>query len=410
MIDHRRLGRELEYFHSAPLVGAGLPIWLPDGAAARQAIEDYLRELERRAGYRHVYSPPLARRELYERSGHLAHFAADMFAAVPDGEQELYLRPSLCPHHAMVFASRGRSHRELPLRIAELGGMYRDERSGVLGGLSRVRAVSLNDGHIFCAEEQVAGEVAGALELMRRAHRAVGVEPAAYRLSLPGDAAGSAGAGSAAGKSSSYAPDAAWDRAAALLREGLRAVGVPYVEAPGEAAFYGPKIDVQIVDPAGRESTLSTIQVDFHQPKRFDLSYVDSSGRRRVPVLVHRSLLGSMERLVAHLLEAHDGALPPWCAPVQAVVLPVADAQGDAAAEFGARAVRAGLRAEVWSDGSVGARVRHAALRRVPFVAVVGAREARAGSVALRGRGAAEAVHPVPAALALLAAGCAPPL
>ncbi|GIJ51111.1 hypothetical protein Val02_79970 [Virgisporangium aliadipatigenens] len=299
MRDHRRIGRELGYFHSAPLVGAGLPIWLPDGAAARHAVESYLHEVERRAGYRHVYSPPLARREMFERSGHLPHFAEEMFPGMADGEGELFLRPSLCPHHAQVYASRGRSYRELPLRVGELGPMHRMERSGVLGGLSRVRAVSLNDGHIFCRPDQVAGEIARELGLLRRAHRAVGIEAARYRLSL-------------AGAGDKYVKELPWERAAQLLREGLAGAGLRADEEPGEAAFYGPKIDVQIVDPAGREQTLSTVQVDFFQPERFGLSYVDADGERRRPVMVHRSLLGSMERLMAHLLEVHDGALPAW--------------------------------------------------------------------------------------------------
>src|SRR5688572_10408664 len=252
MIDHRRLGRDLEIFHSAPMVGAGLPIWLPAGAAARHAIEEYLRELERRHGYRHVYSPPLAQREMNERSGHLAHFGAEMFPEMAG----LHQRPSLCPHHAMVFASRGRSYRDLPLRIAELGPMYRNERSGVLGGLSRVRAVSLNDAHICCAPAQVVDELEGVFRLMREAHAAVRIRPARYRLSLPGDGS-------------------RFVESVAMLRAALDRAGVSYVEAPGEAAFYGPKIDVQIDDPAGREWTLSTIQVDLHQPAAFDLSYVD---------------------------------------------------------------------------------------------------------------------------------------
>jgi threonyl-tRNA synthetase len=391
MIDHRKLGRELDIFHSVPLVGAGLPIWLPDGAAVRHAIEEYLRELERRAGYRHVYSPPLAKREMYERSGHLAHFAGEMFAPMPDGEQELYLRPSLCPHHAMVFGSRGRSYRELPLRIAELGPMYRMERSGVLGGLSRVRAISLNDAHIFCAREQAAGEVARVLDQIRMAHAAVGIEAAAYRLSLP-------------------ANGDEWGWAIAVLRDALRDAQVSYVDAPGEAAFYGPKIDVQVVDAGGRELSLSTVQVDVHQPARFGLSYVDASGGRDVPVMVHRSLLGSMERLIGYLLEVHEGALPAWCAPVQVAVFPVADAQYEAAGAFAGAAVARRLRAEVWGDGSLGARVREAARRRVPYVAVIGAREAADGGVMLRGRDAVERAYAASEALELLAAAGAPPL
>jgi threonyl-tRNA synthetase len=379
MRDHRKLGRELGYFHSAPLIGAGLPLWLPDGAAARHAVESYLHELERRAGYRHVYSPPLAKREMYERSGHLPHFADEMFPGMRDGDGELFLRPSLCPHHAQVYASRGRSYRELPLRVGELGAMYRGERSGVLGGLSRVRAVSLNDGHIFCRPDQVAAEIARELNMLQRAHRAVGIEAARFRLSLPGEG----------GK---YVRDLPWEHAAALLREGLAAAGLHAEEAPGEAAFYGPKIDVQIVDPAGREQTLSTVQVDFHQPQRFELSYVDAEGERQRPVMVHRSLLGSMERLMAHLLEVHDGALPAWCAPVQAVVLPVGGGQADAAREFAERAIAQGLRVEVRYDGSLGARIRQAVERRVPYQAVIGEREAASGGASLRGHDGEEAL------------------
>jgi threonyl-tRNA synthetase len=186
MIDHRKLGRELELFSSDPLIGAGLPVWLPAGAAARHAVEEYIREVERQAGYQHVYSPPLAKRAMYERSGHLAKFGDEMFPPMPDGEDELMLRPSICPHHAMVFASRGRSYRDLPLRIAELGSMFRAERSGVLGGLSRVRAISLNDAHNFCALDQVGAEVAAVLELMNQAHARLGFAPSGFRLSLRG--------------------------------------------------------------------------------------------------------------------------------------------------------------------------------------------------------------------------------
>ncbi|MGC9668031.1 threonine--tRNA ligase [Planosporangium sp. 12N6] len=393
MNDHRRLGRDLELFHSAPLVGAGLPIWLPDGAAARYAVESYLREEERRAGYRHVYSPPLARREMYERSGHLANFADDMFAGIPDGTDELYLRPSLCPHHAMVFAARGRSYRDLPLRVAEIGPMYRAERSGVLSGLSRVRAISLNDAHLFCAPEQVVDEVAAVLAMVRRAYGALGIPSARYRLSLAGGGKGK------------YVDDpAGWARAEAMLREALRRAGVRYEDAPGEAAFYGPKIDVQVAGAGGREVTLSTVQVDFHQPARFDLSYVDAGGARVRPVLVHRSVVGSLERLFAHLVEVHGGAFPVWYAPVHLVAVPVGEAQCAAAEELVDRCVAAGLRAEVDRDGTVAARVRAASVRRkVPYVAVLGAREAAEGSVSMRLRdGTRRDRLPVDEALALV--------
>ncbi|GAB3065373.1 threonine--tRNA ligase [Micromonospora schwarzwaldensis] len=404
MIDHRRLGRDLELFVSDPLAGAGLPIWLPAGAAARHAVEEYVRELERRAGYRHVYSPPLGKRELFERSGHLDFFADDMFPPMRlSADDEFVLRPALCPHHALVFRARGRSYRELPLRVAELGGMYRAERSGVLGGLSRVRAISLNDAHNFCALEQVGDEVREILRLIGEAHAALGVRPAGFRLSLRGPGQRYVG------------DDAGWARAEELLRAALD--GVDAVEVPGEAAFYGPKIDIQIMDAAGRESTISTVQLDFDKPERFDLSYTDSDGRRKRPVMVHRSLVGSMERLFAYLIEVHQGAFPAWYAPVQLLLLPVDDAQAGAARRLGREAEAAGLRVEVDAGGSLGARIRDASRRRVPYVGVVGAREAADGAVSLRlrdGRGldpmaGADALTLIGAVVASRSAGLLPP-
>ncbi|MFF7979782.1 threonine--tRNA ligase [Streptomyces sp. NPDC007901] len=372
MHDHRRLGRELGLFDTDPLMGAGLPYWLPDGAVVRHTLEEYVRDAERRAGYRHVYSPVLGKRELYELSGHWAHYSEDMYPAMRVGAEEVVLRPSLCPHHALIYRSRARSYRELPLRIAELGAMYRSELSGVLGGLTRVRAIQLNDAHIFCTLEQAVEEARAALELIGRAYADLGISALRHRLSLPG----------AGGKH--VADPELWRRATVLLREVLDGVGVAYEEAEGEAAFYGPKIDVQIADPAGRESTLSTVQIDFHQPERFGLRYVGADGRKHRPVMVHRSVIGSVERAVAHLVEVHGGAFPAWLAPVQLRVLPVGEEQVGQAEALVAAAVAGGLRAEVAGpgEGSLGARVR--AGRLVPYQAVIGAREAAAGAVAVR--------------------------
>ncbi|AVV41756.1 threonine--tRNA ligase [Streptomyces sp. ID05-04B] len=370
--DHRRLGRALGLFDTDPLIGAGLPYWLPDGAIVRHTLEEYVRETERAAGYRHVYSPVLGKRELYEISGHWAHYSEDMFPPMELGAEEVVLRPSLCPHHALIYRSRSRSYRELPLRIAELGGMYRSEPSGVLGGLTRVRAIQLNDAHVFCTLEQAVDEARAALGLIARAYADLGIRASRHRLSLPGEG----------GK---YVADPElWRRATALLREVLAGAGVAYEEAEGEAAFYGPKIDVQITDRAGREATLSTVQIDFHQPERFDLHYVGADGARHRPVMVHRSVVGSVERVVAHLIEEHGGAFPVWLAPVQLVVLPVSQAQREAAAELVGRASAAGLRAELAGpeQGSLGARVR--AARLAPYQAVIGEREARAERAALR--------------------------
>jgi threonyl-tRNA synthetase len=293
-----------------------------------------------------------------------------------------------------VFAARGRSYRELPLRLGEIGGQYRAERSGVLGGLSRVRAISLNDGHVFCAEDQVEAEVTAALEVMREAHRALGFAPSSWRLSLRGEGP-------------KYVDDPPmWQRATAVLRRALAAAGVDYVEAPGEAAFYGPKIDIQLLDHAGRESTLATVQVDYFMPGRFDLSYVDAGGARKRPVMVHRSAAGSMERLFAHLIEVHDGAFPAWFAPVQLEVLPVGDADPGG---FVRRVQALGLRIQVSYPGSLSARIRDASVRRVPYVAVLGANELAADTVSLRSRGGPVDVLPVADALARLESECRVP-
>ncbi|GAA1708336.1 threonine--tRNA ligase [Fodinicola feengrottensis] len=370
MYDHRKLGRELGIFDTDPLMGAGLPYWLPAGAIVRHTLEEYVRESERRAGYQHVYSPVLGKRELYEISGHWSHYQEDMFPPMDLGGEQVVLRPSLCPHHALIYRSRSHSYRELPLRIAELGGMYRAELSGVLGGLTRVRAIQLNDAHIFCTVEQVAQEAGAALDLILRAYDALGIVPVRYQLSLPGP-----------GKKYLGDPQA-WRRATELLIEVLDKSGVDYESAEGEAAFYGPKIDIQIADSLGRESTLSTVQVDFHQPEQFDLHYIDSDATKKRPVMVHRSIIGSLERAVAHLIEVHGGAFPAWLAPVQVAVFPLSDAEVAPANAFVRQCLDRGLRAEVVVEGSLGARVR--AARHVPYQAVIGAREATSDSIALR--------------------------
>jgi threonyl-tRNA synthetase len=374
MHDHRKLGRELGLFDTDPLIGAGLPYWLPDGAAVRYALESYIRAAERRAGYQHVYSPVLGKRELYEISGHWAHYQDDMYPPMRVSGDELVLRPSLCPHHALIYRSRSHSYRELPLRMAELGGQYRAERSGVLGGLTRVRAMHLNDAHIFCTLGQVGAEAAAALALIRSAYQAMGIEVLRYRLSL------GAGTGPGGGK---YVDDPdLWARATAMLTSVLDQAGVDYQAADGEAAFYGPKIDIQVADHADREATMSTVQIDFYQPARFGLSYIGPDGLRHQPVMVHRSIIGTVERAVAVLIEQHGGAFPAWLAPVQVLVLPVSDAERDAAAALAGRCEAAGLRTRVAAEGSLGARVRDG--RLVPYIAVIGPAEASAGTVALR--------------------------
>ncbi|HEX7166145.1 MAG TPA: threonine--tRNA ligase [Acidimicrobiales bacterium] len=374
--DHRRIGRSLGLFATDELLGSGLPMWLPAGSAVRAELERFVVELERRTGYRHVHTPSLGKRELYERSGHLGHFGDDMFPLMSLGGEEFVLRPMNCPHHMRVFGASDHSYRDLPYRVAELGAMFRAERSGVLGGLSRVRAMTLNDGHVFCSRDQAASEVAHVLALIHEAHEVLGVDVHRFRLSLRGDG----------GK---YVDDAdAWAFAEGVLRGALRNAGVAYEEEGGEAAFYGPKIDVQVVDAGGRELTLSTVQLDLHLPGRFGLSYTDAGGADAVPVVVHRSLVGTFERLAAYLVERYAGAFPVWLAPVQLAILPVADDWDAEARSLAAHAVQAGLRCEVVdARHSVAARVRDAVLAKVPYVAVLGERDVRAGTVSVRRRG-----------------------
>ncbi|GAA1987118.1 threonine--tRNA ligase [Nocardiopsis rhodophaea] len=372
MYDHRKIGRELDLFDTDPLIGSGLPYWLPNGAAVRHALEQYIRSAEQRAGYRHVHSPVLGKRQLYEISGHWSHYRDDMFPPMDLGSEQVVLRPSLCPHHAVIYRSRSHSYRDLPLRMAELGGMYRSELSGVLGGLSRVRAIHLNDAHIFCTLDQVAAEAQAALDMIRRAYEALGITPVRYRLSLPGH-----------GGKYIDAPEM-WERSTALLTAALKQSGLVYEAVEDEAAFYGPKIDVQVADGADRESTLSTVQVDFHQPKQFDLHYIGSDGAKQRPVMVHRSIIGSVERAVAHLIEHHGGALPPWLAPVQLVIFPISEAELASASALAEQCAALGLRAELFGSerGKLGARIREA--RLVPYQAVIGPKEVDSGHVALR--------------------------
>jgi threonyl-tRNA synthetase len=371
--DHRRLGRELKLFTTEPLVGAGLPLWLPDGAVIRAELERLAADEAIRGGCQRVFTPVLAKRELFERSGHWDKFAGDMFPPMKVGEEEFVLRPANCPHHALVYASEQRSVRDLPVRLAELGSMFRSELSGVLGGLSRVRQINLDDTHVFCAPDQVQEEIARGVDAVRRCYRLLGVSVTRYRLSRRGGGDGYLGAGDL------------WAHAERQLAAALGELGIDYDDAPGEAAFYGPKIDVQVTDPAGREETLSTVQLDFNQPERFGLGYIGSDGAKHRPVMIHRGVLSAMERIVAYLIERYDGAFPPWLSPVQVLVLPVGDDHADRARTVADQLRAAGLRAGCDpADATLGARIRRARERKIPYVAVIGDREISSGVVALR--------------------------
>ena len=319
--DHRKLGKELELFTVNETVGAGLPLWLPKGATIRRVLEEYILQRERAAGYQHVYTPDLAKIDLYERSGHWEHYHDSMFPPMDLETEKMVLRPMNCPHHILVYESKRHSYRDLPVRIAELGNMYRYERSGALSGLSRVRRMTLNDAHIFCTPDQIKDEFAGVMRLVEQAYRDLGITKYRYRLSLRDKA----------DKEKYVDNDAMWELGERVLREALDSLGLPYFEAPGEAAFYGPKLDVQFADVMGHEETYSTIQVDFHLPNQFGLIYVGADGKEHRPVIIHRAIISTMERMVSYLIELYAGAFPVWLAPVQATLLPVTDRQSECA-------------------------------------------------------------------------------
>lgn len=372
-LDHRELNHELSVFATDPLSGSGLPLWLPAGAAVRDELQRLAKDIAHADGCVDVYTPVLAKRALFERSGHWAKFAADMFPPMKLGEDEVVLRPANCPHHALVYASAQRSYRELPIRLNELGAMFRAERSGVLSGLQRVRQINLDDTHVFCRPDQVVDEVARALRSALGAQRTLGLPVDYVRLSLRDDSDAWLGS-----------PEQ-WRANQESLREAAQQVlgpdGPALVEGVGEAAFYGPKLDLQLRDGRGQEETIATVQLDFNQPERFDLTYQAADGSRQRVVMIHRGTVGSMERVVAALLERYQGRLPFWLAPLQAVVLPVGEAQ-DGAARAAIDALRAaGLRVEPALEGSLGSRIRDAHLRRASLVIVVGEREAAAGVV-----------------------------
>jgi len=375
--DHKKLGRELKLFTVDERVGAGLPLWLPAGATIRRELERFIVDEELARGYLHVRTPDVARLDLYRQSGHAQLYAENMYPPMrfEDGE-ELELRPVNCPHHIVVYQSELRSYRDLPMRIAEIGNNWRYERSGTLIGLNRVRSFALNDAHIFCTPGQLMGEVKGAIDLALYFSDVLGIEEFSYRLSARDDV-----------KDKWLGTEEQWQRAQGALVEALESRGQTYELGVGEAAFYGPKIDFQVKDAHRREFTNSTVQVDFQLPERFDLEYVAEDGTRQRPVMVHRGAAGSMERLFSYLIERYMGAFPTWLNPVQVVVIPITDAQHDYARVIGDRLRKAKLRVEV-DDRSenMKRKIRDAQMRKVPYMAIVGAREAEAGHVNVRDR------------------------
>ncbi|MGB5211541.1 MAG: threonine--tRNA ligase [Gammaproteobacteria bacterium] len=371
--DHRRIGQELDLFSVQEGAGGGLVFWHPRGARIRRVIEDYWRERHTEAGYELLYTPHIALETLWHTSGHTDFYRESMYAPMVEDEQLYQLKPMNCPFHVLIFKDKLRSYRELPIRWAELGTVYRHEMSGALHGLMRVRGFTQDDGHVFCREEQIADEVLRVLDLTLSMLEDFGFERFVINLSTrPEKAVGS---------------EEIWDKATAALKSALEQKGLDYVLDEGGGAFYGPKIDVKIEDAIGREWQCSTIQLDFNLPERFDMEYVAADGERHRPIMIHRALLGSLERFFGVLIEHFAGRFPPWLAPVQAVVLNITDRQAKYAAEIGESLKNQGFRSEVdLRNEKIGFKIREHTLHRVPYLLVVGDREMESGTVAVRSR------------------------
>lgn len=375
--DHRTIGRDLDLFFVDPKVGAGLPYWMPKGATIRRVIERYIIDKEVADGYQHVYTPVLMNLDAYKTSGHWAHYREDMFPPMDMGDGEmLELRPMNCPSHIQIYNHHIRSYRELPIRIAELGMMHRYEKSGALSGLQRVREMTLNDGHTFVELDQVQSEFAKILKLIMEVYRDFDITDYYFRLSYRDPK----------NTDKYFANDEMWERSQKMLKGAMDDLGLEYVEAEGEAAFYGPKLDIQTKTALGNDETMSTIQLDFMLPERFNLSYVGKDGEEHRPVMVHRGIVGTMERFIAYLTEIYKGAFPTWLAPLQVKIIPVNnDAHGEYAQSVKDQLMKLGFRAEVdFRNEKLGYKIREAQTQKVPYTLVLGDDELQHNSVNVR--------------------------
>ncbi|HDH6431766.1 TPA: threonine--tRNA ligase [Staphylococcus aureus] len=375
--DHRKIGKELELFTNSQLVGAGLPLWLPNGATIRREIERYIVDKEVSMGYDHVYTPVLANVDLYKTSGHWDHYQEDMFPPMQlDETESMVLRPMNCPHHMMIYANKPHSYRELPIRIAELGTMHRYEASGAVSGLQRVRGMTLNDSHIFVQPDQIKEEFKRVVNMIIDVYKDFGFEDYSFRLSYrdPED------------KEKYFDDDDMWNKAENMLKEAADELGLSYEEAIGEAAFYGPKLDVQVKTAMGKEETLSTAQLDFLLPERFDLTYIGQDGEHHRPVVIHRGVVSTMERFVAFLTEETKGAFPTWLAPKQVQIIPVnVDLHYDYARQLQDELKSQGVRVSIDDrNEKMGYKIREAQMQKIPYQIVVGDKEVENNQVNVR--------------------------
>ena len=380
--DHRKLGKELDLFMVDPEIGSGLPFWLPKGATIRRVIERYIVDKEVSLGYEHVYTPIMADAKLYQQSGHWDHYQDDMFPPMDMGDGELLvLRPMNCPHHMKIFGKETRSYRDLPLRIAELGQMHRYEKSGALSGLQRVREMTLNDAHVFVRPDQIKEEFRRVINLILEVYKDFNITDYRFRLSLRDPE----------NKEKYFDDDEMWKKAEGMLRETLDEMEIDYYEAIGEAAFYGPKLDVQVKTAIGLEETLSTVQLDFLLPEKFDLTYVGEDGQDiHRPVVIHRGVVSTMERFIAYLIEEYKGAFPTWLAPVQARIIPVSlEAHMEYAEQVKNQLQQAGMRVEIDTrNEKMGYKIRDAQTIKIPYQIIVGDNEIDSETINVRAYGA----------------------
>lgn len=375
--DHRKLGKELGIFMTHDLVGKGLPMYLPNGYIVWELLENYIKGKEKKLGYKHVLTPPLATVDLYKTSGHWDHYKDGMFPKMEVEGEEFVLRPMNCPHHMMIYANSIHSYRDLPIRIGEIARDCRFEASGTLKGIERVRTFCQNDAHLFVTPEQIEEEFKTVVNLILEAYKDLNITDYHFELSLrdPED------------KVKYHPDDEMWNNAENKLRKVLDDIGIPYVEKIGEAAFYGPKLDVQVKPAVGNEYTLSTCQLDFCLPAKFNLSYIDKDGEKKMPVVLHRAVFGSIDRFIAYYLEETKGALPTWLAPVQVKVLPITDKQLDYAKEVYNKMLEKGIRVELDSrQEKLGYKIREAQMSKVPYILVIGDKEIEANAVGVRAR------------------------
>lgn len=378
--DHRKIGKDLKLFMTHPLVGAGLPLYLPNGATIRRLLERYIQDKELVLGYQHVYTPILATTNLYKTSGHWDHYKEDMFPIMKMDNEELVLRPMNCPHHMLIYKSELRSYRDLPIRIGEIANVFRYENSGAVCGLERVRQICQNDAHLFVRADQIKEEVGKVLKLIKEVYQDdFGFPETAfsYRLSLRDKN----------NKEKYIDNDEMWETAENQLREILKELNIEFYEAEGEAAFYGPKIDIQIKTALNHDVTIPTCQLDFALPERFELEYVGEDGEKHRPVVIHRAILGSSDRFISFLLEETKGALPVWLAPVQVKVIPITDKQKEYAENVCSKLRKNKIRVEL-DDRSekIGYKIREAQLSKVPFMLIIGDKEIEAEAVGVRSR------------------------